>query len=591
MKSIKIKLLPFALTLAIGVVSCNKLDEYNPSNATAEAAWITPEGFQTVVNAAYNEQRAWYGKEDGIFMSESGTDLWYNRDKNTYGRQLTQYDGLSAADGNPNKAAWRDLWKTINITNAGINRINNAGYTNAVEKNKREGELRFMRAFTYWHIVETFGGVMLRTTETNSPEMTAVRSSIPEFYNLIISDLEFAAEHLPVDWGNEYSRASKKSAMGFLARALLSRAYYSTGAERTQFFTRARDAAKNVINRKAELKVDLMANYADLWKPSNNKLLGKPGGEALYVISNSVVPELNYDNNGNRLFHVFQTPYNGKPGLVQSLEYGFENNRRLMPTRSLLDFYDEERDSRYFGSFQEEWRANVAYTWTAAHATTYKKAPTVVGQQIKVGDIAMVITKKSIPDAAESLLPYVTFDRDEVYLPNGTIRNGNNFVNLIKYRDPDRTTPAVQPGTKDIIIMRLAEMYLIAAEAEYNLGNSGEAATMINVLRTRAAKKTPIDYTLQMQVSGSQIDMDFILAERARELAGEHLRWFDVKRIKNGQNTTGGANDNETFSAYIKRMNPDITKVEDYHRLRPIPIAEMQALLNAQEFGQNPGYN
>ena len=262
-----------------------------------------------------------------------------------------------------------------------------------------------------------------------------------------------------------------------------------------------------------------------------------------------------------------------------------------MPTRSLLDFYDEEKDGRYFGSFQEEWRANVAYTWTAANATTYRKSPTVVGQQIKVGDIAMVITKKSIPDAAESLLPYVVFDRDEVYLPNGTIRNGNNFVNLIKYRDPDRLTPAVQPGTKDIIVMRLAEMYLIAAEAEYNLGNAGEAAAMINVLRTRAAKKTPIDYTLQMQVAGSQIDMDFILAERARELAGEHLRWFDVKRIKNGQNTTGGANDNETFSAYIKRMNPDITKVEDYHRLRPIPIAEMQALLNAAEFGQNPGYN
>lgn len=295
MKIKGLKILPFAFALAAGLGACNKLEEYNPSNATAEAAWITPEGFITVVNAAYAEQRAWYGKEDGIFMSESGTDLWYNRDKNTYGRQLTQYDGLSAADGNPNKAAWRDLWKTVNITNAGINRINNAGFVNTLEKNRREGELRFMRAFAYWHIVETWGAVMLRTTETNSPELTAVRSTIPELYNLIISDLEFAAEHLPVEWDKEYSRASKKSALGFLARALLSRAYYSTGAERTEFFTRARDAAKDVINRKAELKTDLMANYADLWKPSNNKTMIKAGGEALYVISNSVVPEMNYD--------------------------------------------------------------------------------------------------------------------------------------------------------------------------------------------------------------------------------------------------------------------------------------------------------
>lgn len=583
--------LPLAFLLVLGAASCNKLDEYNPSGATADAAWITPEGFQTVVNGAYNEQRAWYGKEDGIFMSESGTDLWFNRDKNGYGRQLTKYEGLSAADGNPNKAAWRDLWKTINITNAGINRIGDAGFTNIAERNKREGELRFVRAFAYWHIVETYGGVMLRTTETNSPQLTATRSSVPQFYDLIISDLEFAAEHLPVDWGAEYSRASKKSALGFLARALLSRAYYSQGAERAAFFTRARDVAKDLINRKAELKTDLMQNYADLWKPANNKKLALPGGEALYVISNSVIPELNYDKNGNRLFHVFQAPYNGKPGLVQSLEYGFENNRRLMPTRALLDFYNEDMDSRYEGSFQEIWLANTNYTWTSAHATTYRKSPTVVGQQINPGDIAMMNTKKSIPDAIEQQLPYVVFDRDQMYLPDGTIRDGNNFVNFIKYQDPDRLTPAVQPGTKDIIVMRLAEMYLIAAEAEYQLGNPGEAANMINVLRTRAAKKSPIDYTLQMQVSASDIDLDFILAERARELAGEHLRWFDVKRIKNGQNPTPGANDNESFSHYIKRMNPDITLVEDFHRLRPIPIAEMQALQNAKEFGQNPGYN
>src|SRR5688572_8342335 len=330
------KSLQYVLTCSLAVMlagsSCTKLDEYNPSNATADAAWSTPEGYITAVNAAYSEQRSWYGKEDGVFMGESGTDLWYNRDKNTYARQLTQYDGLTAADGNPHKAAWVLLWKGLNQANVAINRVDGAGFTSETEKNKRLVEARFLRAWYYWHVVETWGGVMLRTSETQSPTLTATRSPVSAFYDLIFADLEFAKQNLPIEWGAEYSRASKKSAMGLLARAYLSRAYYSTGAEAQAYFTKARDAAVEVINRKAELKVTLWANYADLFNPAKNKDIGKANGEGLYVISNSINPGLNYDDQGNRLFHVFTEPYPGKPGLIQSLAYGFESNRRLMPT-------------------------------------------------------------------------------------------------------------------------------------------------------------------------------------------------------------------------------------------------------------------
>lgn len=585
MKEVKNIFLYGALvSLLAGTTSCKKqLNEYNPSGTTADAAWTTPEGFITAVNAAYSEQRSWYGKEDGFFMSEAGTDLWFNRDKNTYARQLTKYDGLSAQDGNPNKAAWRFLWQAINQANAAINRIDQAGFTDVNEKNKRLAEVRFLRGFYYWHVVETWGGVMLRTNETQSPELTAVRSSIDDFYDLIISDLQFAAQNLPVDWGNEYSRASKKSALGFLARAYLSRAYYATGTEAQTWFTKARDAAVDVIQRQNELQVTLWPNYADLFDPAKNKLMGKPGGEALYVVSNSINPGYNYDNNGNRSFHVFSEQYSGKPGLVASVgvDYGYENNRRLMPTLSLLDYYNEDIDSRYDASFQEVWLANAptAFTWTAATANQYNKDASVIGKTIAPGDTALLITKDVIPD--KRFRTYVVYDRDDVYNPDKTIKTGNNYVALRKYRDPDRSGTTVQAGTKDVIVMRLAEMYLIAAEAEFQLGNNTKAAEYINVLRTRAAKPGQV---AAMQVTAGDINADFILAERARELAGEYIRWFDVKRMKNGQNG------NESFSSFIKRMNPDITKVEDFHRLRPIPIAEQQALENWTEFGQNPGY-
>lgn len=575
----------FVAVSLTAMTACNKkLDEYNPANATTDEAWTTPEGFVTAVNAAYSEQRSWYGKEDGIFMSEAGTDLWYNRDKNTYARQVTQYDGLTAADGNPHKAAWVLLWKAINQANAGINRIDGAGFPDSIQKRQRLAELRFLRGYYYWHVVETFGGVMLRTTETQTPVLTATRSSVPQFYDLIFADLQYAADNLPNSWGNEYSRATKKSALGYMARAYLSRAYYSTGAEAQQYFTKARDVAQEVINRKGEFQVALWTNYADLFNPAKNKDMGKANGEALYVVSNSVNPGLNYDDNGNRYFHVFAEAYTGKPGLVQSLgvDYGFDNNRRLMPTLALLDMYDETKDARYEGSYQEVWIANnpTTWTWTNANIGTYGKDASVIGKQIKAGDTAMLITKRVIPDKASRT--YVVYDRNDVYNINGTIKTGNNYVALKKYRDPDRSAPNTQAGTKDVIVMRLAEMYLIAAEAELQLNNAGAAATQINVLRTRAAKP---GQATAMQVTAGDINIDFILAERARELAGESIRWFDVKRTKNGLN---GA---EKFSDYIKRLNPDITKVQDFHRLRPIPILEMQALQNAQEFGQNPGYN
>jgi hypothetical protein len=131
--------------------------------------------------------------------------------------------------------------------------------------------------------------------------------------------------------------------------------------------------------------------------------------------------------------------------------------------------------------------------------------------------------------------------------------------------------------------MRLAEMYLIAAESamKLNITTAGKTpADYINVLRTRAAIKTPVDYTSAMQVTNKQIDLNFILDERARELCGEHLRWPDLKRTKQLENRLG-----------VGKQNPDITAFNPAkHYLRPVPQAELDVLQNKEEYGQNPNY-
>lgn len=574
----------YCFCLLLLLASCSKrLNEYNPSNTTADALWNTPAGFVTNVNGAYSWIPYLCGSdENGLFLSEPGTDLWYNYNKVAYDVDLTQYQNFTSAS-NPCKGVWTTLYKAINQCNAGIGRIDEPQWPSQTVRNERLAELRFLRGFYYWWVVESFGNVILDTVETTTANLTAQRSPVTAFYDLILRDLQYAAANLPVTYGTgwEYGRATQGAAWAMLARAYLSRAYYGDGAT---YFKLAHDAAVQVINNQAQYQVGLYPNYADLWDPNNrdpnNATHNK---EALFVATFSTNTALDINGNADRTHMWFLTNYSGYsgsaiPGLGISLLYGNDQkNRRFMPTRALLDLYNDTIDSRYTGSFQEVWLCNKAYTWNASDAAYWHKDPSIVGHVMKVGDTALYISKHTISNQA--FLPYCTFDRDTTYFAaTGKINYGDRYVVLKKYLDPlTRTGLTSYPGYLDVIILRLGEMYLDAAEADLGLNNTTEAAQFINVLRTRAAVKTPVDYTAAMQVQPSDISLDFILDERAREMCGEYCRWFDLKR-------TG------KLASRIAAYNPDITGFQADYALRPVPLVEIQALANGAEFGQNPGY-
>jgi starch-binding outer membrane protein, SusD/RagB family len=550
------KKLIIILSVFLLVTSCKEtLVEYNPSGITADAVFTTPTGFETLVNAAYGYQRWWYGKEEGYNITEMGTDLWMSA-AGDIAPDLSQYKDLQGTQSNVISQEWSALYQAVNLCNAGLSRIGNAGLLPA-RKVQLEGELRFLRAFYYWHIVETWGGVHFTLDETNTIITTANKTPVETFYTQIFEDLQFAVKNITATT-TDYGRVTKPAAMSFLARMYLTRGMYA----------QANATAKAVISGNYGYKLE--ANYADLWKMSNEK-----SKEVIYAVN--YAKDLTYNdiktstfsighsrgsNNGHMMFLM---KYDDQPRLARITEYGRPFNR-YMPTRALMDLYSDD-DARYAGSYQETW---FSVTKTSDANAGYPN----------IGDTAVIATRKVysgakvVKDAAGKVLKTV-YDRNSIYNADGTVKDRLHYPSLTKFMDPTRAAFNEAQSARDVFVIRFAELYLIAAEAKMNLGDKDSAAYYVNIIRTRAAKAGK---AAAMQISPAQVTLDFILDERAREFAGEQIRWFDLKR-------TGKLIDR------VKALNPDIApNIDAHHLVRPIPQSQLDAITNKDEFKQNEGY-
>jgi len=553
----------FLLSFTITIFgSCSDiLDETNRNDATGNNLYSTAEGIEAVVNASYAGTRIWYGKVIGHLLTEAGTDemLYGNTAGNTYPHY--SYNNL-LQPANINSTGLHFVWKTfyrsINTCNTAIEKIPGSPISDDLKK-VREGEVRFLRAFYYYHLVETFGGIPLRTKATAEPEYEAVRASVDDIYNQIIEDLKLSYEYLDgkVAPASERGRVIQPAAAALLARVYLTR----NDNENALLY------ANKVIN---DYSFSLNNNYKALWDINNSS--GASNNEVIWFVNYSADNNLNdygrYDDvgyfwlwEGGNHSHMLYLPNLNTPGLTGTLETG-RSLAQYMPSKYLIDLYDERKDARFDGTFRMVWFANN---------------PPDLPANMNLGDTVLVISKTPVSAAYRASKPYVIYDINDIYEADGKAKEPRwRYPALFKFHDPSRTNVNVVESKRDAFVFRLAEMYLIAAEASMKLSRNAEAAGYVNMVRERAALPGK---AAEMRIAATDINIDFLLDERSREFAGEQLRWFDLKR-------TG------KFTERLKKYNPDAApNVQEYHTLRPIPQNEIDVLRNKSEFTQNPGYN
>ena len=563
-----------AMSLFIGFFSCTKKLNENPTSTLTPDALNTAQGVQMALDAAYAGARLFWGNQDFFTITVIGTDEFQrgvdgNNDINVYNSSYTPSHGTVNAN-------WRNAYTFINTTNAVID---NAPKTNLSEANKSKviAEAKFLRANFYFILVQFFGDVSLNKHFQSEATTSASRNPIAEVYDFIIQDLKDAIQSLPAgpkSAGVLPGKASAAAAKHVLSKVYLARA--GSSAKKPTDYQDAYNTAMDVINNRFALQLALLPDFGKVFSEGN-----EDNSEVIWTVQHTSNIAYNGPNNSgvsnfsadNVLNHMWVGQYEKRPGMVRDVFYG-RPYIRCTPTRWLTDTAFKERvhDSRYSKTFQTVWYANnpntAGYPVWPNPLPAGAPANAVSGQpKFKFGDTAIYMPGVDATDAKIAATRYLL-------IPPRKYDNTLSAT-LTKYFDTKRAdlnAPSIRP----VIVYRLAETYLTAAEAAWFLGKLPEAVALINTVRERAAT-APADIPF-MDITTADLSLDFILDERSRELAGENMRWLDLVRTK------------KLLERVRLHNKESATNIQQKHILRPIPQSQIDAVTTGTAYPQNAGW-
>lgn len=609
--------------LLLGVVvfsSCSDFLEETPYNKIVPGSdfYKTYDGITGGVNGLYARLRKLYITEAFMNVCESETDItiW----PQSQGRQPV----------NASTGYVRDLWNAcyinINQCNEVIYALNNYEITDLSSDMRKRylGEARFIRALLYSHLVKQWGDIPLKLTPTVNADTHANRTSEADVWKVIIEDFEYAKDNLPKSYAKvtEYGRVTCYAAMHELCKSLL-----TCRREDPVALKIALDYAERIINSG---QFDMNTNTYNLWSMDyvrNNR-------EVIFPVCYSKDNLLNGDGNQAHMYFVADyTRYHG--GMIRSLAYG-RPWIRCKPTLYAYGLYNAKRSDGKTGSadgraknfFQWEFNKNTNTTYTEFvynHLTNkveQQVIPRPAGKPFAGGENRsmicfpwycldsysseeitaikkeirglwpiwvylpenMMVTVEATGGIESPSNPYDSSQPDAKWPSNTKFNDIFFYPYLRKHLDPTRPEVNYAEGTRDVFVSRLADTYLLAAEAALLLGgdaNKEKAVNYVNVVRERAA--TNSENKPAMIITKEQLDLEFLLDERGRELIGEMHRWYDLKR----------------FGKLTERMTKLHNKIwyyepayqyEEYMEKRPYPRDFLMSISNPEDFQNDSRY-
>mgnify|MGYP001136257387 CR=1 FL=1 len=625
--------------IAVLASSCSKVLDEQPKTIYTPDFFTTQMGVEGGLTALYAQLRYLYGNAYYYNILTTGTD------EATYGASA---DGnfksadLSGAEALlPNNANSQNLWgQAFTYINTASGIIENAG--NVGLDKSMIAEARFFRAFDYFQLVQTFGGVPLdlgagELAFNNKAIRESVRNTVPEVYTrAIFPDLKIAMNDLP-DVPRLTGTLTKNVARLFLAKAYLTYAWWlenpngiatypecprtdPDGHDAKWYFQQAYDLSLLGIENPGPYglmehfweisdgahdrnkEIMLYADHTENSEQYNGASLtyGSGGGAdnfAGWMLNWNYPGMAAKDNNGNSMNPVLRTDQQtcGRPW------------SRMAPTHeAIATFTDKNKDSRYDGTF--------VYVFLTNWERGGNKAEYVVGANgahIGKNEAFLVFLTEEDPsveynyDSGISMLGQSPNYDYFVVNPTGSSRLMYPKIwKLGPYRT--NTTGTGQPNAshaRPFNIAKFSEFYFIAAEAAVKGATGSKSAReLINVLRARAGKwnysvnwdkQVNADYSNELTAATpSTITIDYILDERMREYYGDGFRWFDLVRTQTwdkraGKYTVCGTNKSDHTPVTHTR------EIEKYHYLRPIPKSQLDNMKMddaAKEAYQNPGY-
>lgn len=553
--------------------SCYDLDRYPADKLSAGTFWKTQAHADQAMMGVYSELQ-----NDDVYGIYFGLDCLGNvgmgYDNASY---QTIARGTTDARTSFYSNKWKALYDGVARANTVIQNVPNITMTDEL-KARYIGEAKFMRALFYFNLLDFYGGVPLydekTVIETDFNNMTKPRSTAEETRSFILSDLDAAVAVLPDSWeSSNAGRATKDAAIALKGKVLLYAKKYSEAAAEFE---------KIVSGNRHQLYSD----YTNLFKPG-----GDESSEMIFAVQN--LGGVGQDYGMPMTFYM---------GTRSS--FGSDWNNVMLST-DFVDSY-EWKDGRSFN-----WEEIIPGFTTnqkikdATFRATLTSDKTKVSKYPEAKDKLLAMYDQRDPRMqATVILPYTWFkgwvsnarkDCEYVIGPtgaanekNGMIRVNGNYETYIyrKFVAEYDMNGAINNRADTPInfpIIRYADVLLMLAECDNELGKLDDAVALINKVRSRVGMPGINSGATWLEARTKDAVFSRIRHERTVEFAGEGLSYSDLRRwgllmTLNGKGESGFTG---TKTYYTR-------SIQDRDYLWPIPGGEID---KNSALTQNPGWN